>query len=191
MIVRRKSVTAILAALSLLTITSGGSAASIPPPVPKCTVDPLEVTVADDGTAVEAKAAAQCKTELLTLFKVSLSAKVTGLKCAKVDAVVEPNPDPIPTWIKVRVKLACKPGDKGAVGAKFAVTMLGPNDVKIGGYGFGDAFLNMDPAKTHGWNLTFVAGLGTLPPLDGGERSFGNSDDEDGSSQAQSDHEVF
>jgi hypothetical protein len=192
-IVARKSVMAtVAAALLLVTFTSGGSAASIPAPLAKCSVDPIEVAVADGETAVEAKASALCKTALLPLLKVSLSAKVTGTKCAKLDAMIEPNPDPVPTWIKVRLKLACKPGEKGAVGAKFAVKMLGPNDVALAGYGFGDSFVDMDTTKTHGWQLTFVAGLGKLPPLSPDEQVFGSvGDEDDGSTQAQSDHEVY
>lgn len=196
MIIDKRFVMATVAvAVMLATFTSGGASAGDDVPLPKCSIKPVAVTVADDATSVKAEASASCVLGLLTVFQVSLSVEVTGAKCKENLAEVVPNTDVIPTWVKVRVMLACNPGDKGAISSKTQVKMLGPNNVKLGAYAFGDTLTDEVMTHTHCWNVNFVAGVGKLPTIDpvhGEGTVFGTSDDNnDGTSQAQSDHEIY
>jgi hypothetical protein len=181
------------------TFTSAGTATEKVPA--KCAVDPPTVTAAADGTVAQASTNAQCTAGMVTLFKVSLTAEATGSQCTAPVATIEPNPDLIPTWIKVRVDLACHPSvqsdSKGKISAKIAVKMVGPNDITLASYGLGDGYLDPTAANMHGWHVGFVAGIGTLPALDPGSSSTADRtvhepppNGNDGSSQAQSDHEV-
>ena len=78
------------------------------------------------------------------------------------------------------------------MGAKVSIKMLGPNDVTLAAYGLGDGYLDKVMSDTHGWHITFVAGMGKLPAGElGGRTVTSQQSDPDGSSQAQSDHEVY
>ena len=73
--------------------------------------------------------------------------------------------------------------------------MVGLNNITLASYGLGDGYLDPTTANTHTWHIGSVAGIGKLPGLglnsSTAERTVASAQGEDGSSRAQSDHEVY
>ncbi|MFS8104174.1 hypothetical protein LFM09_44385 [Lentzea alba] len=179
----------VAAALLLVAVTSGGAAASTATPSARCAA--ARPVVSTTETAVEARVLTGCTAGELVVFRAIFVARAHGLACTAVSAELEPDPAPVPQWVRARLELACAPGAKGLLGSQITVEMYGPSDARMATYGFGDSVTEKNPSARHLWTVEFLAGLGELPvPVDPAAQTTGGSAGE-GSSRVQSDHAVY
>jgi hypothetical protein len=196
---RRFVLGAVALAALLATSTSAGVALAGPKAgLPaKCSLDTPQLTLTPDNMSAKAAANAQCVAAAVTVLKVTFTAEATGSSCVLPTAKVDVDPASVPTWIRVRLDLACKPstqtGSEGKVGNNISIKMLGPNDVTLADYGLGDGYLDKVASDTHHWHITFTAGMGKPPAGQSAGRTITSPahDNTEGSTQAQSDHEVY
>ncbi len=140
---------------------------------------------------MEVRVLTGCTAGELVVFRATFTARAHGLSCTAVSAELEPDPAPVPQWVRARLELVCAPGEKGRLGSQVTVDMLGPKDARVATYGFGDSFTETNPSARHIWTVEFLAGLGDLPvPVDPAEKVSSGSEGA-GSSRVQADHEVY
>lgn len=179
----------VVAALLLVAVTSSGAAASAEAPAARCAA--ARPVVSTTETAVEARVLTGCTAGELVVFRAALVARAHGTSCTAVSAELEADPAAVPQWIRARLELACAPGEKGLLGSRITVEMYDHRVVRVATYGFGDSFVEKNPAAGHLWTVEFIAGLGDLPVApDPAVRSSSGSAGQ-GSSRTQSDHQVY
>ncbi|GAB2874555.1 hypothetical protein GCM10027200_88120 [Lentzea nigeriaca] len=125
------------------------------------------------------------------VFRAAFVARAHGSSCTVVSFALEPDPAAAPQWIRVRLELACAPGEKGLLGSQITVEMFGAQDARVATYGFGDSFTEENPSARHLWTVDHVAGLGALPadPDPAVKSSSGSAGE--GGSRARADHEIY
>ena len=177
------------AALLLVAVTSSGAAASTEAPVVRCAAARPVVTSTE--TAVEARVLTGCTAGELVVFSAAFVARAHGSSCIAVSSELEEDPADAPQWIRVRLELACAPGEKGLLGSQITVEMSGAQDARVATYGFGDSFTETNPSARHLWIVDHVAGLGALPvdPDPAVKASSGSAGE--GGSRARADHEIY
>jgi hypothetical protein len=179
----------VVAALLLVAVTSGGAAASSAAPAARCAA--ARPVVVSTESAVEARVLTGCTAGELVVFRASFVARAHGTSCTAVSSELEADPADVPRWVRVRLELVCAPGEKGLLGSQITVEMFGLQDARVATYGFGDSFVEKNPAARHLWTIEHIAGVGGLPVApDPAARSSSGSAGE-GASRAQSDHEVY
>lgn len=179
----------VAAALLLLAVTSGGAAASTAAPAARCAADRPIVSATE--TAVEARVLTGCMAGELVVFRAVLVARAHGTSCTAVSSELEADPADVPRWIRARLELVCAPAEKGLLGSQVTVEMYGAKNARVATYGFGDSFMEKNPAARHLWTIDYLAGLGDLPVAVDPARKASSGSAGPGSSRTQSDHEVY
>lgn len=178
----------VAAALLLVAVTSGGAAASPAAPAARCAA--ARPVVTSTQTAVEARVLTGCTAGELVVFRAVFVARAHGTSCTAVSSELEADPADVPRWVRARLELVCAPGEKGLLGSQISVEMYGAQDTRVAAYGFGDAFVEKNPAARHLWTVEHLAGLGDLPVAPDPVALSSSGSAGEGSTRAHSDHEI-
>ncbi|WP_189160257.1 hypothetical protein [Lentzea pudingi] len=177
----------VVAALLLGAVTSSGAAASTEAPAARCTA--ARPVVSSTETAVEARVLTGCTAGELVVFRAALTFRAHGTSCTAVSEELEADPATEPQWIRVRLELACAPGEKGLLGSNTTVEMHDQH-TRVVTYGLSDSLTERDPAARHLWTIEFVAGLGDLPVAPDPAARTSSASAGHGSSRTFVDHQV-